>query len=72
MYNGIKLLPSTRKAKKWMTFHNKKWVHFGAAGYQDFTQHRDLERRRLFRLRNAKWATAKPYRPAPLSYHILW
>lgn len=26
-------------------------IHYGALGYSDFTKHKDVERRRLFRLR---------------------
>lgn len=66
------IYPSTRKNKKWMIEHDGKMVHFGDSRYEDFTQHGDLERRRLFRLRNAKWEHAKPYTAAHLSYHLLW
>lgn len=41
--------PSSRKGKKWMvTFYNqgrKGTVHFGASGYEDFTTHKDEERK---------------------------
>lgn len=66
------IYPSTRKAKKWMIEHDGKWVHFGAAGYEDYTQHRDPERRRRFRARNWRWEHAAPYTPASLAWHILW
>lgn len=72
MYENDQVFQSTRKTKKYMVIHNNKWIHFGQKGYKDFLQTGDLERRRLFRLRNAKWADAKPYSPASLSYHISW
>jgi hypothetical protein len=51
---------------------NGKWIHFGAISYQDYTKHKDQERRERFRKRNHKWANAKIYSPAYLSYHLLW
>ena len=47
-------------------------VHFGEVGYEDFTKHNDLERRRRFRQRNHNWALAPKYSPARLSYDLLW
>ena len=72
----VKLYPSTRKGKKWMiqTPDGKK-VHFGASGYEDFTQHQDKERQRLYLLRSGKiqgnWRDDK-YSPNMLSREILW
>jgi hypothetical protein len=44
---------STRPEKKWMAvFENGKTVHFGARGYQDYTQHKDPERMRRYKLRH--------------------
>ena len=64
---------STRKAKKYMIQDDRgKWVHFGQKGYEDFTGHGDETRRDKFRSRNRKWATARVYSPAWLSYYLLW
>jgi hypothetical protein len=41
-----KLEESTRKDKKWMvTTPNGKIIHFGAKGYEDYTIHKDDNRR---------------------------
>lgn len=64
---------STRKAKKYMIQDDRqKWIHFGQKGYEDFTAHNDEKRRDKFRSRNRKWATARVYSPAWLSYYLLW
>ena len=34
--------------------NNKKTVHFGASGYQDFTTHKDPERKQLYIARHKK------------------
>lgn len=40
------LLPSNKKTKKWMviTPDGRKVIHFGAKGYQDYTQHHTKSR----------------------------
>lgn len=53
------LRPSTNNAKKWMVTvispdGSRKTIHFGAVGYEDFTMHRDLERKALYLKRHAK------------------
>jgi hypothetical protein len=68
----LQVYPSSRASKKYMIHDGRKWVHFGAAGYQDFTKHHDEKRRANFRKRNAKWATAPRLSPAWLSYYLLW
>lgn len=69
----VVIQPSTRAGKKYMIQKpDGKWVHFGAMGYEDFTKHRDLNRRRLFHTRNKRWATADKWSPAYLSFYLLW
>ena len=64
---------STRKDKKYMVYgSNKKLVHFGQMGYEDYTKHKDNKRRDNFRKRNIKWAYAPKYSPAWLSFYLLW
>lgn len=63
---------STRKDKKYMLLHNGKYIHFGAMLYPDFTLTNDENKRRLFKLRNARWANADKYSAAFLSYNLLW
>jgi hypothetical protein len=46
---------------------------FGARGYEDYTMHRDKERRRRYRIRHDKdLRTGDPTRAGFLSYYILW
>jgi hypothetical protein len=73
----VSIVKSPRAGKKWRaTFdHNGTIFHtdFGASGYQDFTQHKDPERARLYRLRHKKdLLTKNPTKPGYLSYYILW
>lgn len=66
---------STRKNKKYRirgNFTDGEWVHFGQMGYEDFTKHRDENRRDAFLKRNVKWANANYNSPAFLSYVLLW
>ena len=65
---------SDRKDKKYMIYdpNNDKWVHFGLMGYEDYTKHKDKERRERFRNRNKSWANAPKYSPAYMAYYILW
>lgn len=71
------LYPSSKADKKYMIYdpNNEKWVHFGAFGMEDFTKHKDKERRRRYLARATKirgnWKE-NPYSPNNLSIHILW
>ena len=67
---------STKQDKKYMVQDdNDKWVHFGAFGFADFTQHKDKERRKRYLARATKikgnWKE-KLYSPNNLSIHLLW
>ena len=67
---------STRKDKKYMILNdNKKFIHFGAMGYSDFTKHMDENRRRLYLARALKikgnWKIDR-FSPNNLSIHLLW
>ena len=65
---------SSRKDKKYMVFDGHKMVHFGQMNppYEDYTKHGDEKRRENFRNRNHRWANARRYSPAWLSYWLLW
>lgn len=55
------------------TFSDGSHTDFGAAGYSDYTQHRDAARRDRYVARHAKdLATRDPSRPGFLSMFILW
>lgn len=74
----LEVKKSTRGNKKYMAIfydHNKKkvkTVHFGASGYEDFTQHKNEFRkeRYLNRHRNEDWGN--PMSAGSLSRWILW
>jgi hypothetical protein len=50
----------------------EKIVSFGAAGYQDYTQHKDKQRRELCRARHKSDNLNDPTSPGSLSMYILW
>ena len=49
----------------------KIWFHFGST-MEDYTFHRDLQRRLKFKTRNRRWADADIYSSAYVSYYLLW
>ena len=70
---------SWRKGKKWAVLYKDKWIHFGAKGMSDFTIHKDLDRRKLYRKRHSAILLKdgrKAYRvktqPSYWSWHLLW
>lgn len=72
----IPIYLSNKKGKKYMVQDlNGKWIHFGQLKYQDFTQHKNLIRRKsyLARTSNMKgnWKD-NPYSANNLSRNILW
>ena len=72
-----KVSVSDRPPKKFKIFdpRNKKWVHFGQLGYEDYTKHRDKKRRQNYLNRSRKikgnWKQ-NAYSPNNLSIHVLW
>jgi len=68
---------SSRKDKKYQIYdpNHQKWVHFGQIGYEDYTKHRNYNRRKQYLNRATKikgnWKS-NPYSPNNLSIHILW
>jgi hypothetical protein len=68
---------STKKDKKLMAIFTgpnfKKTTHFGAAGYSDYTTHRDPERKQRYLNRHRKNETWNdPMTAGSLSRWILW
>jgi len=72
--DGSELKESSRKGKKWMVLNpdTGKWVHFGAMCYEDYTVHKDKERRKKFWSRMGRFKTAHKYSPGYLSLVLLW
>lgn len=73
---GAVIEPSTRKYKKYVAIlPNGKRVHFGDNRYEDFTMHRDLERRKRFRDRfRSLYEKHKNNKESPIfwSWNVLW
>ena len=71
------LYVSMKPDKKYEIFDPFKnvWVSFGQIGYEDFTKHKDKERRQRYldRATNIEgdWSN-NPYSANNLSIHILW
>ena len=72
--DGSQLKPSTRNGKKWMVLdvNKNKWVHFGALGYEDYTIHKDENRRKKYHSRMGRFKNAYKYSPGYLSLVLLW
>jgi len=72
----VTLEASPRAAKKWrVRFADGETVDFGAAGYQDFTQHGDPKRRASYIARHAPredWALSGVKTAGYWSRWLLW
>lgn len=75
---NVSIKKSSRKNKKWVaTFTDDKGnvvksSHFGDNRYQDYTQHKDDERKNRYISRHSKEDWSNPTTPATLSRFILW
>ena len=69
------LLPSTRKDKKYMVERHGKYIHFGSLLHEDYTKHKDEDRRLNYLKRATKikgdWKT-NAFSPNFLSIILLW
>jgi len=76
MADAYVMRESSRADKKWMVeLPNNHVVHFGAAGYEDFTQHRDEERRARYVRRHRErenWGKSGAGTAGFWSRWILW
>ena len=76
-HKGLKIYHSNKKLKKYMIKdpNSNKWIHFGQIPYEDFTKHKDPNRRKnyLKRSRNIKgnWKSNK-FSPNNLAINLLW
>lgn len=74
---SLRLVKSRKPSKKWtaifrLTDGSRREVHFGARAYEDYTQHRDADRRARYRARHRRDKLNDPMSPGALSYFILW
>ena len=78
MVRLLRIVRSPLAGKKWEAQFDTgteriKGVSFGDATMEDFTQHHDPERARLYRARHERdLRTGDPTRPGYLSYYVLW
>ena len=71
----IHLSKSTRNGKKYMVKVEDKIIHFGASNYEDYTEHKDPERKQryLSRHRNREnWAKSGINTAGFWSRWLLW
>jgi hypothetical protein len=71
----MNLTRSNRKNKKWKITGDFGTVHFGDSRYEDFTQHRDKERRRRYLERHRAredWTETGIDTPGFWSRWLLW
>jgi len=76
----VQLSKSNQEGKKYKAIFYKdenrqkiRTVHFGAVGYQDFTQHKDEDRKQAYLARHKKNEQWDNYMTAgSLSRHLLW
>ena len=76
---ATELRPSWRAGKKYAVLYDGKFIHFGATGYEDFTEHKDPVRRANYRrrhgaikLKDGRLAYTVPTSPAYWSWELLW
>lgn len=74
---SAKLYPGRNAAKKYSIYDeiHKKWVNFGQIGYEDYTKHGNMKRRKNYLNRTksirGNWKQNK-YSANNLSRNILW
>jgi hypothetical protein len=78
MYKFIKLEKANDKKHKYQAIflneetNRKKTVKFGGYGYEDYTIHKDEERKERYIKRHAKDNLTDSLSPGALSMYILW
>lgn len=72
---NIILNKSNRKGKKYMVKVNDNTIHFGAAGYSDFTKNKDPKRKASYIARHKareNWGKSGITTAGYWAYHLLW
>ena len=71
--NNIVIQKSNIPFKKFTAIINdKKTIHFGDNRYQDFTKHKDTERKKAYLARHKKDNTQNPLYAGFYSTNLLW
>ena len=68
----MKLSKSTRAQKKYQVELDGRTIHFGAAGYEDYTTHKDPERKAKYLKRHAGENWADPMTAGFWARWLLW
>jgi len=73
------IVVSWRQNKKYAVFYNGRWIHFGDDRYDDYTTHRDRDRRDSYRKRSSSITNRygkRTYKDRNYAnfwaYHLLW
>lgn len=71
---GLNVVYSPRKNKKYRIVNpeTNKYVDFGFYGMEDYTLHKDEDRKIKFQTRNRRFKNAPKYSASWLSYYLLW
>ena len=70
---NIIITPSIKNDKKFTaTINDTKKIHFGDNRYQDFTKHKDTERKKAYLARHKKDNFNNPLYPSFYSTNLLW
>lgn len=74
MVKLLKIVKSPNTLKKYRAyFDNGRHTDFGASGYEDFTTHKDVDRRNRYDMRHKKHENWNdPFSAGALSKWILW
>ena len=71
----VEIRPSSRTGKKYMAILPNRTVHFGAAGYDDFTIHGDTSRKYNYiarHMKNEDWTESGINTAGFWAKHMLW
>lgn len=78
-YGAKDIINSWRENKKYAVCYNNKWIHFGDNRYQDYTNHKDKNRRDSYRKRASgivnqygEYTYKNKNSPNFWAYHLLW
>jgi len=70
---NIIIKPSDKKDKKFVAvIDNKKHIYFGASSYEDYTIHKDDERKERYLQRHKNDHYTNPLYPSFYSTNLLW
>jgi hypothetical protein len=72
----VEITRSSQAGKKFKAVftdgNSHKTIHFGASGYEDYTQHKDVKRKEAYLSRHSNETWSNPQTAGSLSRYILW